>query len=82
MVRVTGRLLGNELCKALDINPELILSIEVICKFGESAEAVIHRHLTDPEIALIAELVTGYELVEKESASMPVYTAPQVQVGQ
>jgi hypothetical protein len=65
MARLSGRQLGLELCKALNIEPDNIINIRLEAAVNDVAVVKITRAVTDAEIGMIAGKLEQYNLISK-----------------
>lgn len=63
---ISGQLLGTDLCRILEIDPENVTSVTVKCVAGEPAQVVVIRHIGSPDEAdSVRKIIKRYRLEQK-----------------
>lgn len=64
---ITSQALGQRICKALDIDPSKVRRLTIDCDRSRAASVLISYIVDDNEADAIAEALTDYQLVERET---------------
>lgn len=69
MAVYSGKIVGQELCKALGLDPNMVLGLRIECNAGGVAQATIERALSESEIEDTKSVLEHYDLIKKEDSN-------------